>query len=781
MGINALSKKVVVTQQPEGGVGIDVDETKIPHQRLIGAGKNTHVAIDDHLSSNLNPHSVRAEQTGAVPVTTKDKPGGVPGLDNTGCISEDCIPQSIARYDSVSLHKNDNGNPHEVSIEQLGAVGRESVGRPDGVAGLDGSGRLPKKHLPKDVLYSGDLRTHGSGVDNPHKVTAAQVGAVPASDKGRPNGIAVLNGYGKIDIGVLPDVLVHRGEFFEHSSDEGNPHKLNADQVGAVSKSVMGAPGGVAVLDSSGVIPDKFLPKSVVVESRYVEHVENTNNPHGIKPVHIGAVPSSSVGSNNGVAPLDQNGNVPDTNLPDFVVRYIDFNSHTENASNPHNVTAEQTGAVNDSSVGEPGGVAPLDNNGYVPDDFIPPTAVRAAKFKEHAESVNNPHRLDFNSVGAVGKKQVGAPNGVASLSANGKLNKVQVPTYLVTRSLFDSHAEAYDNPHNITPEQVKCRESLWNANKLLDRSITEDNPKDGQVLRWSDKEEKLVYDYETKTGEINTGDNLGEGSACFFAGKEDSVLYFRRIRPSSNLVSVCYSDDDDYVDIDVNPVNIDHDVLRNSGNNNHGVIDSHLSSTDNPHRVTSSQVGNDIAQWNADSIMGRKVSTATPADGQILRWDASSSKWVPTNEAAVSAETNTAVNVGNKGAGLFKRKKDAVLEFKRIVSLSNKLEIKEDEKNSRVTFGLNEDTIVHDRLSGAGKISHEKIDLHLGSSKNPHNVTPKQIGCDKPEWNANRLNGVYVQTAGLEDGSVLVFNKKLNMFECVNILELIKEALEPA
>jgi len=59
-------------------------------------------------------------------------------------------------------------------------------------------------------------------------------------------------------------------------------------------------------------------------------------------------------------------------------------------------------------------------------------------------------------------------------------------------------------------------------------------------------------------------------------------------------------------------------------------VFSTHLSSTDNPHNIDASQVGNTTAQWNANKLQGRDVSVAAPLDGQTLIYDTSATAWVP-------------------------------------------------------------------------------------------------------------------------------------------------------
>jgi hypothetical protein len=72
---------------------------------------------------------------------------------------------------------------------------------------------------------------HIANKNNPHGVTAAQVGAPTKT------------------------------EFTNHTGNKSNPHGVTAAQVGAIPTSAKGAASGVASLDSSGKVPTTQLPE----------------------------------------------------------------------------------------------------------------------------------------------------------------------------------------------------------------------------------------------------------------------------------------------------------------------------------------------------------------------------------------------------------------------------------------------------------------------------------------------------------------------------------------
>jgi predicted heme/steroid binding protein len=58
-----------------------------------------------------------------------------------------------------------------------------------------------------DVAKASDLSAHEARVDNPHSVTAAQIGAEQVANKGQANGYAPLNGSSQIPQQYLPSFV----------------------------------------------------------------------------------------------------------------------------------------------------------------------------------------------------------------------------------------------------------------------------------------------------------------------------------------------------------------------------------------------------------------------------------------------------------------------------------------------------------------------------------------------------------------------------------------------
>ena len=85
---------------------------------------------------------------------------------------------------------------------------------------LNGDGKVPPEQLPEmnyDQAGSAAavreaLTAHTNDRNNPHRVTAAQAGAVPASEKGQAGGVAQLDASGKVPESQLPALGGHTAQ-----------------------------------------------------------------------------------------------------------------------------------------------------------------------------------------------------------------------------------------------------------------------------------------------------------------------------------------------------------------------------------------------------------------------------------------------------------------------------------------------------------------------------------------------------------------------------------------
>ena len=166
-------------------------------------------------------------------------------------------------HELLKSHLTDLDNPHRVTAEQAGAL--KSV---DGVENPGGDVDLVKDNAITIVPDMDNKRitigeNHSAREDNPHHVTAEQAEALKSVD-------GVENPGGDVDlvkdnaITIVPDMDNKRITIGEsHSAREDNPHHVTAEQAGAL-KSVDGLsnPGGDIDLVEGEGIKIEHLPIS---------------------------------------------------------------------------------------------------------------------------------------------------------------------------------------------------------------------------------------------------------------------------------------------------------------------------------------------------------------------------------------------------------------------------------------------------------------------------------------------------------------------------------------
>ncbi|MFM2063929.1 MAG: hypothetical protein RLZZ507_3600 [Cyanobacteriota bacterium] len=261
----------------------------------------------------------------------------------------------------------------------------------------------------------------------------------------------------------------------------------------------------------------------------------------------------------------------------------------------------------------------------------------------------------------------------------------------------------------------------------------------------------------------------------------------------------------------------LDWDLIAQGTTIDDSTISNHIANTSNPHNVTASQVGNNIAQWNADKIRGINVDDSAIGDGKVLKYNAattnlefdtvsagasnldsltdvtitspangqaliynnSTGEW--TNQTLPSTgEVNTASNVGLTGIGIgvFKQKVGTDLEFKKLVP-SIRMSIVDDAANSEIDLDVIESSLnlnnIGNTLSigkggtGASTAAAARTNLsvpsttdltsHTGNTSNPHSVTAAQVGNTTAQWNANQLQSRTVHNVTPTNGQVLTYN----------------------
>lgn len=180
-------------------------------------------------------------------------------------------------YELVSSHLIDTNNPHEVTAEQTGALESvEGLSNPGGNIDIEQKNAItintdkPEGADPKIIIGE----THSEKKNNPHAVTAEQTGALKSVeelsnpggniDMDRENAITIRT---ETPLNADPRIII--GE--NHSTDKNNPHGVTAKQVGAlVSVDGVKNPGGDVDLvagDNITITPKVPNPTSITIAS----------------------------------------------------------------------------------------------------------------------------------------------------------------------------------------------------------------------------------------------------------------------------------------------------------------------------------------------------------------------------------------------------------------------------------------------------------------------------------------------------------------------------------
>ncbi|WYL93588.1 MAG: hypothetical protein HEQ35_06625 [Gloeotrichia echinulata IR180] len=407
------------------------------------------------------------------------------------------------------------------------------------------------------------------------------------------------------------------------------------------------------------------------------------------------------------------------------------------------------------------------------------------------------------------------------------------------------SHTGNTNNPHNTTAAQVGNSTAQWNSDKLQGVNIHTAAPTNGQVLTYSSTNTRWEPQTPTAFGEANTASNIGTGGVGVFRQKTGVNLEFKRLNAGSSKITITDDTVNNEIDIDVTEANLS---LSNIGGTlpltkggtgattasaaltalgglatttrgtANGVasldastlipiaqipstiarasdLTTHTSATNNPHNTTAAQVGNTTAQWNANQIQGRSVSSTAPTNGQAIAWNSTSSTWQPTTISG-SGEINTASNIGTGGVGVFRQKTGVNLEFRNINAGSNRITVTSDTVANEIDIDVIEANLSLPNLGGTlpltkggtGATTASAALTALGglatTARGTANgvasldantlipdaqisttiarvsqITASQVGNTTAQWNANQIRGANISTIPPANGQVLTYN----------------------
>ena len=341
----------------------------------------------------------------------------------------------------------------------------------------------------------------------------------------------------------------------------------------------------VAVSEAVEMLTNKFTILINEVGDLSYAHIENRSNPHNVTYVQTGA------------AALVHNHNTADiANLDQFVENAViegtssvvgNLNTHVSNVSNPHRVTAEQTGA------------APLVHNHKVADITDMTTYISTVSdnitntLKEYVDSVTsgsgdslraalnahiandgNPHKVTYIQTGGAAKVH---EHDVADIrDMDDYISNVvdEVHLYVddairenssTTDENLSAHVSNRNNPHSVTAAQTGA------APKQHDHNISEVLTLTDTLDELTDKVDNSVMAFNAHSANINNPHQVT-------ATQIDAAPLVHEHKVADIT--------------DIQPYLTKITDLELSVQTNRNLLSGHVSDTENPHNVTYSQLG---------------------------------------------------------------------------------------------------------------------------------------------------------------------------------------------
>lgn len=357
-------------------------------------------------------------------------------------------------------------------------------------------------------LLRAAFNAHNTNMNNPHNVTAAQLGVYT---------------YAETDQLLVPI----KNAIQLHVSDKGNPHSTTAAQVGAYTKEEVA--GMVNTLNNTIAAhanrtdnPHNVTPTQLNVyvkeETAYLDsliwqahnaHAANMNNPHGVTAQQLNVFVKEDTiyldnliwaAHNSHLADKSNPHNVTPAQLNVYtkeesaaVTNAISqaLNSHATNGNNPHATTAAQVGAftkaettvmvdavatglaIHTANMSNPHNVTPAQLNVYIKEETNYLDNLIWAGINAHTSNMNNPHNTTAAQVGAFTKAEVNvmvdALNGglaahTSNMSNPHNVTAAQLNVFVKEDTLYldnqiwaalNGHTSNGNNPHNTTAAQV--------------------------------------------------------------------------------------------------------------------------------------------------------------------------------------------------------------------------------------------------------------------------------------------------------------------------------------
>ena len=656
---------------------------------------SVNTKVTEHIENKENPHSVTAEQIGLgnvdntadydkpVSKATQDEldkldnrittidnsigvPSGLATLDGEGKLTDSQIPDKtinvlVGKYVSETEFKDEEGSTYE---PRIGVIYIDTI---SGTEKIYRWNKFEYVEISNTTELEGIVNSHISNTENPHKVTKEQVGLgnvtddaqVKRTEMGAPEGVATLNENGKIPIEQLPGQV---DEVF------GIDHFVSTKTDIPSSRLVVGTSYYVedekkiytAISETElneGVTPDK----GVIYSNRETNIIYRWDGAELVEignPIHLGEVAGTAYPGDKGKATTDK------------------VNAHVSNFENPHKVTAEQVGLGN------------VDNTS----DADKPISTATQEALDNLGKEISDHKADKNNPHEVTKEQIGLGNVENTADIDKPVStatqKLVDDTKKELDTKIDNHTSDFNNPHQVTKEQV----GLSNVDNTAD--INKPVSVAQQALVNSTKAElkQNISDIEKDvTNHVADKNNPHEVNKLQVGlGNVDNTSDINKPVSTAQQAAL------DKLKSDL------ESIIGSTGTD----LSAHIKDFDNPHKVTKDQVG-----------LG-KVDNTTDLEKPVS---------VAQQEAINTVQSNldkTNTTLGNHIADK-KNPHDVTKDQVGLGNVDNTADIDKPVSHYQQD-ALDE---LERRLQGSIDGSGSDLSAHLKDYNNPHKVTKEQVG----------------------------------------------------
>ena len=636
----------------------DYYDHELLRQRIANLRAELLQAIDDqadsqtlHLGDFANPHKVTKAQVGLGNVSnfgTATEADGAAGTSTTLFMTPAAVFAAINAKAGLLVdgHSGRLDNPHNTTKAQvgLGNVANFAVASTAEAQAGTATDKYMTPYLVKvaiDNLASGSISTHVNRVDNPHAVTAAQVGlgnvdnfATASQAEAQAVGATATLPLNKfMTVRRVAEMIDARGgtEQGNHAGRTDNPHSTTAAQVGLGNVQNYGVATSADV--SAGKTTSTASNTVYITALRLVEYVAN----------RLGNVANLPIATN---AEYDAGGSNAHYATVYGVSRMISrlssgtVGGHLADFDNPHKTTAAQVGLGNVQNFGlatqtEAQTMSDSASNAK----YMTPWLVYRALITHlgridsasvlnsvaaHINNTSNPHNTTAAQVGLgnVQNFSVASQVDAETGSSNGvymtPLRTFQaIARYLANEgwSTVKAHVNRTDNPHATTKAQV----GLGSVQNFPIATDTEYNAGS------SNAHYATVYGVSKMIARLSSG-TVG-GHLADMSNPHNTTKAQVGLGNVENFAVASQGDAEIGTSNGtyMTPLRTAQAIARYFVNQGWPGVKGHLTDVNNPHVVTKTQVGlSNVQNYGLSSMAAAQAGTANDSYMTPVRvWDA--------------------------------------------------------------------------------------------------------------------------------------------------------------